>query len=140
MTEPEVGAADTIFQRRKIRFVVIGGQAIARQAATATRDVDVMVATADYHRTVQELRSEKDLAFDWDDGKLARFRILGLGGVPLDIIDAVTFSGRGSGESSFGTSSKTRPSTPTASATPLPSWSGTRGSSRNGGERTRRRS
>jgi len=101
VTEPEVGAADTIFQRRKIRFVVIGGQAIARQAATATRDVDVMVATADYHRTVQELRSEKDLAFDWDDGKLARFRILGLGGVPLDIIDAVTFSGRGSGEEFF---------------------------------------
>jgi hypothetical protein len=101
MTEPEVAAADEIFRRRHVRFVVIGGQAIAQKAATATRDVDVMVATADYRRTLAELRGEKELAFDWEDGKLARFRLLGIGGVPLDIIDAVTFSGQRTGEEFF---------------------------------------
>ena len=101
MTEPEVAAADAIFRRQGVRYVVIGGQAIAQKAATATRDVDVMVATADYQRTLERLRGENGLAFDWEDGKLARFRILGQGGVPLDIIDAVTFSGKRSGAEFF---------------------------------------
>jgi len=101
MTEPEVAAADAILARHGVRYVVIGGQAIARKAATATRDVDVMVATADYRRTLDELRGERDLAFDWDDGTLARFRILSLGGVPLDVLDAVTFAGHGPGEEFF---------------------------------------
>jgi len=95
--EPEVAAAHAIFQRRGIGYVVIGGQAIARSAATATRDVDVMVATADFRRTVDALRAETGLAFDWEDGPLARFRLLALGGVPLDVLDAATFAGRRTG-------------------------------------------
>ncbi len=101
VTEPEVAAADAIFRRKGIRYVVIGGQAIAQNAATATRDVDVMVATADYRRTLAQLREERDLAFDWEDGKLARFRILPIGGVPLDILDASVFAGRRTGEEFF---------------------------------------
>jgi hypothetical protein len=101
VTEPEVAAADAIFRRKGIRYVVIGGQAIAQTAATATRDVDVMVATADYRRTLAQLREDRELAFDWEDGKLARFRILGIGGVPLDILDASVFAGRRTGEEFF---------------------------------------
>ncbi|MGI0155330.1 MAG: hypothetical protein ACREDE_04260, partial [Thermoplasmata archaeon] len=101
MTEPEVGAADAILRRQGIRFVVVGGQAIAQKAATTTHDVDVMVATDDFARTIARLRSEKDLAFDWDDRQIARFRIRSIGGVPLDIINAATFSGTRSGGEFF---------------------------------------
>lgn len=101
MTEPEVEAADAILRRRGIHFVVVGGQAIAQRAATTTHDVDVMVATNDYGRTIARLRNEKDLAFDWEDDQIARFRIRSVGGVPLDVINASTFSGKKSGEEFF---------------------------------------
>lgn len=101
MTEPEVGAANAILRRQGIPFVVVGGQAIAQTATTTTRDVDVMVATADFGRTIARLRGERDLAFDWEDPQIARFRILSLGGVPLDVINAATFSGGPSGEEFF---------------------------------------
>jgi hypothetical protein len=94
LTDEEVSAADAILRRLGIPYVVVGGQAMARSAATTTRDVDVMVATADYARTVEELRKESGLAFDWDDGKLCRFRILARGGVPLDVINGAAFAGK----------------------------------------------
>ncbi|MFZ0892051.1 MAG: hypothetical protein WB778_09835 [Thermoplasmata archaeon] len=97
MTDPDVQAADAMLRRLAIPFVVVGGQAIAQTAATTTRDIDVLVATEDYGRTVELLRQEKGLAFDWDDGKLCRFRILANGGVPLDIINSSVFAGKRSG-------------------------------------------
>ena len=101
MTEPEVQGADVILRRQAIQYVVVGGQAVAREAATATHDVDVMVATADFERTVERLQAEPELVFDWKDDKLARFRIRSLGGVPLDILNAVLFSGTRSAEEFF---------------------------------------
>lgn len=101
MIDTEVAAAGAILQRRGIAYVVIGGQAIARTAATTTRDVDVMVATADFTRTVAELRKEPGLVFDWETRETARFRILPLGGVPLDVINSAAFSGSKSGEEFF---------------------------------------
>ncbi len=101
MTDAEVLAVDAILRREEIRYVVIGGQAIAQLAATATRDVDVMVATGDFERTIVRLQGVKELAFDWKDAQLARFRLLPQGGVPLDVINASTFSGTKSGEEFF---------------------------------------
>ncbi len=101
MTEPEVLAADALLRRRGIRYVVVGGQAVAREAATTTHDVDVMVATADYEATIERLREEPDLTFDWDDHQLARFRIRPQGGVPLDVLNAAIFAGDRSGEEFF---------------------------------------
>ncbi|HYB78349.1 MAG TPA: hypothetical protein VEG66_01125 [Thermoplasmata archaeon] len=101
MIDPEVQAADTILRREGIRYVVVGGQAIAQRAATTTRDVDVMVATSDYGATVARLKAEPGLAFDWDDGKLCRFRFLALGGVPLDVINSTVFSGNRTGKEFF---------------------------------------
>ena len=80
---------------------MVGGQAVARRAATTTRDVDVMVATADYHDTVARLRDDPDLVFDWENDQVARFRVRSVGGVPLDIINPVTFSGEKTGEEFF---------------------------------------
>lgn len=99
--EAGVAAADTILRRRGIPYVVIGGQAIALTAATATRDVDVMVATRDFSRTVAELRAEPELAFDWETRETARFRILPLGGVPLDVINGAAFTGTGAAQEFF---------------------------------------
>jgi hypothetical protein len=101
VTEPEVAAVDAILRRLGIRFVVIGGQAIAQKAATATHDVDVMVATDDFPRTIAALRMERDLAFDWEDDQLARFRLRPEGGVPLDVINAATFAGDRTGAEFF---------------------------------------
>ena len=101
MTEPEVAAADAILRQHGIRYVVIGGQAIAQKAATSTHDVDVMVATDDFGKTLAVLRSEKDLTFDWEDHQLARFRIRSVGGVPLDVINSATFSGNQTGTEFF---------------------------------------
>jgi hypothetical protein len=97
LTDDEVRFADEILRRLEIRYVIVGGQAVARTAATATRDIDVMVATDDYARTVALLRKETGLAFDWDDGKLCRFRILERGGVPLDVINGSAFAGKRAG-------------------------------------------
>jgi hypothetical protein len=99
--DPGVAAADALLRRHEIRYVVIGGQAVLREAATSTRDVDVMVATDDFGATVARLRGEKDLAFDWETEQLARFRILPLGGVPLDVINAAAFSQGRSGDEFF---------------------------------------
>jgi hypothetical protein len=101
VTEPEVEAADAILRGRGIRYVVVGGQAIAQKAATTTHDVDVMVATDDYGKTLARLRGEKDLTFDWEDNQIARFRIRSVGGVPLDVINSATFSGNRPGEEFF---------------------------------------
>ncbi len=97
MTDPEVAAASEILRAAGIEFVVVGGQAIARSAATTTRDIDVMIATRDYATAVAALRKVPGLAFDWDDGKLCRFRILASGGVPLDLINSSAFAGARSG-------------------------------------------
>jgi predicted nucleotidyltransferase len=101
MIEPEVRAADEILRRQKIQYVVVGGQAIAQQAATATRDVDVMVATNDFRTTIRRLQSEKELTMDWEDDQIARFRIRSAGGVPLDVINSSAFSGTKTGEEFF---------------------------------------
>jgi hypothetical protein len=101
MIEPEVEAADAILRGQGIRYVVVGGQAIAQTASTTTRDVDVMVATDDYATTLSRLRGVKDLTFDWADGQIARFRIRSVGGVPLDVINAATFSGTKTGQEFF---------------------------------------
>jgi len=93
MTVAEVEAAVRILGRFDVRFVVIGGQAVAQAAATSTQDVDVMVATDDFGKTVAGLRRESGLAFDWENEQLARFRILPIGGVPLDVINSAAFSG-----------------------------------------------
>ncbi|MGB6501105.1 MAG: hypothetical protein WBG19_06880 [Thermoplasmata archaeon] len=101
MIDAEVRAADTILRRWSIRYVVVGGQAVAQRAATTTHDVDVMVATIDFKNTVARLRRDPDLAFDWEDDQIARFRILPAGGVPLDVINPSHFSGKRPGAEFF---------------------------------------
>ncbi len=93
MTEPSVGAADRILRRHGIRYVVVGGQAIAQSAATATRDVDVMVTTADYRAALARLGADTELTQAWDGGAVTRFGIRGAGGTPLDVVDAGVFAG-----------------------------------------------
>ena len=93
MTDPSVDAATALLRKHEIRFAIVGGQAIARDAATATRDVDVMVTTANYRQAVDRLREDADLTLAWEGGPVTRFGLQTYHGVPLDVIDAGVFSG-----------------------------------------------
>ena len=101
MTEPSVEAADRILRRHEIRFVVVGGQAIARNAATATQDVDVMVTTSDYRAAKARLQEDPELTMAWDGGAVCRFGIKEHQGTPLDVVDAGVFSGQRTAEEFF---------------------------------------
>lgn len=90
MTDPEIATATAILGKHKIRFVVIGGQAVGKSVA-ATEDVDVMVTTADYAETVPELRHDPDLAFEWEEGGVTRFKMRAAGDIGLDVLDAHEF-------------------------------------------------
>ena len=100
MTDPEIATAAAILGKHKIRFVVIGGQAVGKDV-TATEDVDVIVSTADYAETVPELRHDPDLTLEWEEGGVSRFRMRPAGDIRLDMLDAHEFSGRRSGEEFF---------------------------------------
>ena len=93
MIDPAVEAANELLTRHGVRFAIVGGQAIARDAATATRDVDVMVTTDEYRSAVERLREDKDLTLAWEGGPVTRFGIQTHRGVPLDVVDAGVFSG-----------------------------------------------
>jgi hypothetical protein len=101
VTDAGVGAADRILRRHGIRYVVVGGQAVARDAATATQDVDVMVTTGDYRNAVARLRGDEELTAAWDGGAVTRFGIRDLSGVPLDVVDSGFFAGRRTGQEFF---------------------------------------
>ena len=101
MTEPAVAAADRILRRHGIRFAVVGGQAVARSAATSTQDVDVMVTTVAYREAVDRLKGDPELTTAFEAGPVTRFGLRDLRGVPLDVIDAGVFSGRRTGAEFF---------------------------------------
>ncbi len=101
MTEPAVAAADRILRRHGIRFAVVGGQAVARSAATSTQDVDVMVTTVAYREAVDRLKGDPELTTAFEAGPVTRFGLRDLRGVPLDVIDAGVFSGTRTGAEFF---------------------------------------
>jgi len=88
-----VGAVDRVLRRHDIRYVVVGGQAVARSAATATVDVDVMVTTADYRDAIARLEQDPELTKAWDGGAVCRFGLRSRPGIPLDVVDAGAFAG-----------------------------------------------
>lgn len=98
---PAISAADAILKRHGIPYVVVGGQAIARTAATATRDVDVMVTTPDFRRAVIELGRDDAVTLGIEGAAVTRFGIVALHGAPLDVIDAGFFAGDRTGEEFF---------------------------------------
>jgi hypothetical protein len=99
--DPAVEAVDRILRRHDIRYVIVGGQAIAQNAATATRDVDVMVTTSDYRGAVARLAEDDELTLAWEGGAVTRFGIRALRGTPLDVVDAGVFAGTRTGQEFF---------------------------------------
>lgn len=101
MKDPAVDAADAILRRHGIGYVIIGGKAVAQEAATATRDVDVMVTTTDYRDAVRRLGADEALTLAWESGRVTRFGIVAHAGIPLDVVDSGAFSGDRTGEEFF---------------------------------------
>jgi hypothetical protein len=101
VTDPGVAAADGILRRHGIRYLVVGGQAVGREAATATQDVDVMVTTSDYRDAVARLGADPELTKAWEGGPVVRFGIRALNGIPLDVVDSGFFAGKRTGKDFF---------------------------------------
>lgn len=101
MIDPAVEAASAILRTHGIRFAVVGGQAVALNAATATRDVDVMVTTDDYPTAVQRLGTDPAVTLGMEGGAVTRFGIQALHGSPMDLIDAGFFAGNKTGAEFF---------------------------------------
>ena len=101
MTDPSVQTADRVLRRHGIRYVVVGGQAIALSAATATRDVDVLVTTSDYRTALRRLEGDTELTLAWNGGAVCRFGVRGTPASPLDIVDAGSFAGTKTAEEFF---------------------------------------
>jgi hypothetical protein len=101
VTEPSVQAAAAVLRKHAVRYAIVGGQAIAQNAATTTVDVDIMVTTSDYRDTVARLSQDPTLTLAWEGGPVTRFGLQSFRGVPLDVVDAGVFAGNKSGEEFF---------------------------------------
>jgi hypothetical protein len=101
LIDPAVAAADRILRRHGIRYVVVGGQAVARRVDTGTLDVDVMVTTADYASAVRTLRKDTELAFRDEQDGVAFFSLRNLEGTGFDLLDARPFAGARPGDTFF---------------------------------------
>ena len=93
MTGGTVHTANAILREHGVAFVVVGGQAVARQVPTGTSDVDVMVTTADFERTVARLLRDPRLRLRGARDGLALFAIESAQGVGLDVLDSAPFAG-----------------------------------------------
>lgn len=101
MSFSPVGEADSILREHDIRYVVVGGQAVAKTVITGTSDVDIMVTTSDFAQTVARLLKDPRLRLRGAREGLELFAIETAQGVGLDVLDAAPFSGTRSGEEFF---------------------------------------
>jgi hypothetical protein len=98
MKHSSVDVADVILREHGIAYVVVGGQAVARSVPTGTSDVDIMVTTSDFERTVALLLKDARLRLRGARDGLALFAIETAAGVGLDVLDAAPFAGQHTGE------------------------------------------
>jgi hypothetical protein len=92
-----VDVANLILTGHGISFIVVGGQAVARTVETGTSDIDVMVTTADFPRTVEKLLKDPRIRLRGMREGVALFTIESARGVGLDVLDAAPFAGKRSG-------------------------------------------
>jgi hypothetical protein len=92
-----VDVANIILTGHGIAFIVVGGQAVARTVETGTSDVDVMVTTGDFPRTVEKLLKDPRIRLRGMREGVALFAIESARGVGLDVLDAAPFAGNRSG-------------------------------------------
>jgi len=101
MTDANVQAADGILREHGIRYVVVGGQAVAKIVATGTSDIDVMVTTSDFEQTVARMLKDPRLRMRGLREGVALFAIESARGVGFDILDSAPFAGERSGQEFF---------------------------------------
>ncbi|MGI0132112.1 MAG: hypothetical protein ACREDK_03320 [Thermoplasmata archaeon] len=94
MSVPGLSEIAAELQRLGVRYVVVGGGAVARAYAVATEDVDVLVAAEDYATTLAKLRKSPMVGWVEDSPRMAtvRFNLEG-GKFELDVIDTTMYSG-----------------------------------------------
>jgi hypothetical protein len=94
MTVPGLKQIAEELDRLKIRYVVVGGGAVAQQHPVTTGDVDIMVATEAYFPTLDALDGSPKVRWAEKSPGMATvvFRI-GAEEYELDVINASEFSG-----------------------------------------------
>lgn len=98
MSGASVELVDLILRGHNIRYVVVGGQAVARTVRTGTVDVDVMVTTSDFQGTVARLLQDPRIRLRGQREGVALLSIESARGAGLDVLDAAPFAGERSGE------------------------------------------
>jgi hypothetical protein len=101
MIDASVLAADGLLKEHGIRYVVVGGQAVAKTVQTGTSDIDVMVTTSDFEQTVARMLKDSRLRMRGLREGVALFAIESARGVGFDILDSAPFAGERSGKEFF---------------------------------------
>lgn len=95
MTVPGLNEIAGELKRLKIRYVVVGGGAVAQQHSIATEDLDIIVATGDYDVALSALQASPLVTWAEQSPTMATVRFRLTGGIfELDVIDAALFAGR----------------------------------------------
>lgn len=111
-----------LLARYGIRYLIVGGQAIAREIPTATQDIDALVLVPDLDAAVEIL--SKDSAVKHIDSAVSGMAggAVRLGGayIDFDLLDPTAYSGKESGRVFF--SYAARRASPDGYATPPVVW------------------
>ncbi len=92
-----------LLERHGIRFVIVGGQAVARSVPTATEDIDALVMVDDLGAAVEALREDPAVRqIDAPSSGMAGGRVR-TGGreIDFDLLDPAAYSGSRSGREFF---------------------------------------
>jgi hypothetical protein len=92
-----------LLSRHEIRFVIVGGQAVAREVPTATEDIDALILVEDLQATAAELAEDPTVKFiDSPSSGMARGQVrVGGAYVDFDLLDPSSYSGRRPGPEFF---------------------------------------
>lgn len=92
-----------LLTRHGIRFVVVGGQAVARRVQTATEDIDVLVLVEDLGATVADLAKDSAVkCIDAPASGMAGGQVrVGGAYVDFDLLDPASYSGNRPGPDFF---------------------------------------
>jgi hypothetical protein len=94
LTAPGLAEIVAELDRLGIRYVVVGGGAVAAQYSVGTQDVDILVAAEEYQPSLSKLDESPQVKWVEKSPGMATVLFHGTGGdLELDVIDTTMYSG-----------------------------------------------